>query len=204
MIFGSPLICRSDSCRSLPFFRILLFLFLLVVICSHGVIAVTWQPVDARSWVKIDTPAGWSASVDANETTKPDDVTIRAVSPDTNSRLTYILTRTIDPISINDIQQYQSSYMSKLGFRICKTKDPIRDESPDHTSYRQTYVRGNDDAAVIGTVAYPGWGVGHYILVMEGPGAVAEYYESIPPQVAGHIAPVTDGEISETVTPSFS
>ena len=43
---------------------------------------------------------------------------------------------------------------------------------------------------VIGTVSYPGWGVGHYILVMEGPDAVKQYYDSIPPQVIGHIKPV--------------
>jgi len=79
--------------------------------------------------------------------------------------------------------------MSKLGFRICQTKDPIREENQDYTAYRQTYVRGNDDAAVIGTILYPGWGVGHYILVMEGPDAVKQYYESIPPQVIGHLRP---------------
>ncbi len=142
--------------------------------------------------------------MDANETAKPDDVTLKAVSPDTNSRLTYILTHTPEPMTINEIQQFQSSYMSKLGFRICKTKDPIKEESTDHTAYRQTYVRGSDDAAVIGTVTYPGWGVAHYILVMQGSDAVADYYESIPPQVAGHIRPVTDAENIEDVTTQTS
>jgi len=204
MISSSSLICRSDSFRSLPFCRILLLLFLLVFICSSGVIAESWQQSEARSWVKVDTPVGWSVSVDANETAKPDDVTLKAVSPDTNSRLTYILARTPNPMTINEIQQFQSSYMSKLGFRICKTKDPIKEESTDHTTYRQTYVRGNDDAAVIGTITYPGWGVGHYILVMQGHDAVAEYYESIPPQVTGHIRPVANAESTENATTQTS
>jgi hypothetical protein len=154
-----------------------------------GSIADMWQPLEARSWVQTDMPAGWSVSVDTNETVKPDDVTIKAISPDMDSRLTYILKHSPDPITINEIQQFQNSYMSNLGFRICKTKDPIREEDQEHTAYRQTYVRGSDDAAVIGTVSYPGWGVGHYILVMEGPDAVKQYYESIPPQVIGHIKP---------------
>ena len=37
-----------------------------------------WQPVEARSWVQADIPAGWSVSVDANETVKPDNATISA------------------------------------------------------------------------------------------------------------------------------
>nr|WP_319538227.1 hypothetical protein [uncultured Methanospirillum sp.] len=204
MIFRPFLIRRPDSFRSLHHSTPLLLLFLLLVFCSHGVIADAWQPSEARSWVKVDTPVGWSVSVDANETAKPDDVTLKAVSPDTNSRLTYILARTPEPLTINEIQQFQSSYMSKLGFRICKTKDPIKDENADHTAYRQTYVRGIDDAAVIGTVTYPGWGIGHYILVLQGTDAVAKYYESIPPQVAEHIRPVTNAESTESVTAQTS
>ncbi|WP_325628998.1 hypothetical protein [Methanospirillum sp.] len=175
---------RSCIIRTISLFMVILLGFI-----PCGSIADMWQPSEARSWVQADTPAGWSVSVDTNETAKPDDVTIRATSPDMNSELTYILAHSPDPITINEIQQFQNGYMNKLGFRICKTKDPIREENQDHTAYRQTYVRGSDDAAVIGTISYPGWGVGHYILVMEGPDAVKQYYESIPPQVIGHLRP---------------
>jgi hypothetical protein len=181
---------RSDPAR-LSLIRVVsVSLIFLVIIGSYVTLAETWQPTAVRSWVQADTPVGWTVSIDSNESAQPDSATVKVVSPDMNSRLTYILDHSDKPISIGEIQQYQSSYMSRLGFRICKTKDPIREETSDHTAYRQTYVRGNDDAAVIGTVAYPGWGVGHYILVMEGPDAVAKNYESIPPQIAGHIKPV--------------
>jgi len=195
-MFHYSLTVWSDS-DSLPHIRIIsVVLFFLVIISTYGTLAETWQPSAVRSWVLADTPVGWTVSIDSNESIQPDSATIKAVSPDMNSRLTYVLNHSDKPISIGEIQQYQSSYMSRLGFRICKTKDPIREETTDHTAYRQTYVRGSDDAAVIGTVAYPGWGVGHYILVMEGPDAVAKYYESIPAQIAGHIKPIMQANLS--------
>ncbi len=125
-----------------------------------------------------------------NETTKPDNALVNAYSPDKNTWLKYILDHNQDYVSIDKIRKNQSSYMSQLGFRICMTKDPVIEEKTDHTSFRQVYVRGVEDAAVIGTIVYPGWGQAHYVLVMEGPGAVAEYYESIPPLMQDHIRPV--------------
>ncbi|MDD1730014.1 MAG: hypothetical protein LUQ50_13205 [Methanospirillum sp.] len=169
-------------------------LFLTLLFNLSPVVADSWQPVEVRSWVQADTPAGWSVSVDKNETVQPDTAKVTAISPDTDSRLTYILEHNANPMTEDEIQQYQSGYMSRLGFRICKTKDPIRDETADHTFFRQTYVRGTDDAAVIGTLVYPEWGVGHFVLVMEGADAVARDYESLPPSVSDHLVPIMSTE----------
>jgi hypothetical protein len=148
-----------------------------------------WQPVQTPDWVRADMPAGWSTSVEMNTSENPDYCKVVAYSPDKNSRLTYILDHTEEEMGRNEIRQYQNSYMSKIGFRICKTKDPVVDEKNSTLSYRQTYVRGTDDAAVIGTIACPGWGQAHYILVMEGPQAVADHYESLPMLIQEHIRP---------------
>lgn len=129
-----------------------------------------------------------------NETTSPDSALITAYSPDKNTRLTYMLEHNQDEMSIDGIRKYQSRYMSQLGFRICMTKDPVIGEESDRTLFRQVYVRGEEDAAVIGTIVYPGWGQAHYALIMEGPGAVAEFYESIPQHMQDHIRPVLKEE----------
>ncbi len=183
-------VVRRLSCHHL----ITTTLFLTLLISILPVVADSWQPVEVRSWVQADIPAGWSVSVDNNETVQPDTAKVTAISSDTNSRLTYILEHNADPMTEGEIQQYQSGYMSRLGFRICKTKDPIRDETAEHTFFRQTYVRGTDDAAVIGTLVYPGWGVGHFVLVMEGADAVSRDYESLPPSVSDHLIPIMSTE----------
>ena len=74
-----------------------------------------------------------------------------------------------------------------MGFESAEPRIPIQEVRADHTTFRQTYVRGSDDAAVIGTITYPGWGSAHFILVMEGPDAVAAYYETLPPRIGDHI-----------------
>ena len=157
----------------------------------------TWQPVEARSWALIDAPPGWTSLSENNETTSPDSAVITAYSPDKKTRLRYILEHNHDEMTIEQIRKYQSSYMSQLGYRICQTKDPIIEENGDQTSFRQVYVRGTSDAAVIGTMVYPGWGQAHYALVMEGPDAVSQFYESIPPLMQEHIRPVTVEEKTE-------
>lgn len=167
---------------------------LLLFLCFLGTAGVNatgeWQVVEERSWVSAEMPSGWSSSIESNETASPDTIKIVSLSPGHDARLTCLAEHTPDIMSGYEIPQFQSSYMSKLGFRICKTKDPVIEESEGRLAYRQTYVRGTDDAAVIGTITYRDWGQMHFILVMEGPQAVAEYYESIPTQVQDHIIPV--------------
>ena len=156
--------------------------------------AETWQPVDARSWVHTDIPPGWSSSIEKNETISPDSVIITAYAPDKNTRITYNLEHNQDILTKEAIQKFQSEYMSTRGFRVCMTKDPIEEEKNGTIIFRQTYVRGTGDAAVISTLMKPGWGQAHYILVMEGPQAVADNYESIPVLIQDHISPVSPDE----------
>ncbi|MFH0966956.1 MAG: hypothetical protein V1862_04645 [Methanobacteriota archaeon] len=164
---------------------------LIVLICVGPVMASdSWQQVEVRPWVQIEIPPGWNLMSEKNVTPNPDSALITAYSPDNNTRLTYTLEYNQNKMTIDQIRKYQSRYMSQLGFRICMTKDPVIEEKSDHSFFRQVYVRGGEDAAVIGTLVYPGWGQVHYALVMEGPEAVAEYYESIPPLMQDHIRPV--------------
>jgi len=159
--------------------------------CATGVFASgEWQVVQQSSWITAEMPSGWSTSIESNETEDPDLIKIVSLSPDQDARLTCLAEYTQDTMAGDEIRQFQSSYMSKLGFRICKTKDPVIEEKDGHLAYRQTYVRGTDDAAVIGTITYPDWGLAHFILVMQGPQAVSKYYDSIPAQVQDHIIPV--------------
>jgi hypothetical protein len=169
---------------------ITLTMFMTVIQTGTATTVGSWQPVEIRPWAHIDTPAGWNTIDEKNETISPDSALFTAVSPDKKSRIIYILEHNQDTMTIDTIRAFQSNFMSTLGFRICMTKDPVFGEKPDHTSFRQVYVRGTTDAAVIGTAVYPGWGQAHYILVMEGPEAVGELYESIPPVMEDHIRPI--------------
>lgn len=167
----------------------LLIILTLLAICSSGAIAAeSWQPAKTGSWIIAEIPPEWSIiSETVNESSGSG--LVSAQSPDMNSRLTYILEQNQKSMTNNEIQQYQSRYMSRLGFRICMTKDPVISDTPELSSYRQTYVRGSTDAAVMGTLQFPGKGA-HYVLVMEGSSAVAQYYETIPPALTDHIRPV--------------
>lgn len=165
-------------------------MLLLGTVCIGAVAENAWQPVDVKPWVQIDTPPGWTSMPDKTDAENPDSGRITAYSPGDNARLKYILDHTTDTMSLNEIRQFQSSYMSKLGFRICMTKDPVILEGADQSLYQQVYVRGTGDAAVIGTLSYPGWGQAHYVLIMEGKSAVDQYYESLPPVMGEHIRPV--------------
>lgn len=167
------------------------FCILIALTCIGSVTASdSWLPVEERPWIHIEIPPGWNSISEINETTQPDNARVTAYSPDKKSRLLYILDHNQDEMSIDGIRKYQISYMSQLGFRICMTKDPVIEENTDYTFFKQVYVRGVEDAAVIGTIAYPGWGQAHFVLVMEGPEDVAEYYESIIPLMQDHIRPV--------------
>ncbi|HWQ66638.1 MAG TPA: hypothetical protein VN372_07190 [Methanospirillum sp.] len=148
-----------------------------------------WQPYEVRPWVQVEIPADWTAVTEKNETISPDSALITATSPGIRTNLKIILEHTPEIPTIEEVKSFQSTYMSGIGFRVCLTKDPIVDVAADQTSYRQTYVRGEDDAAVIGSTLIPGWGYSHYILVMKGANDVGRYYEELPPVMNEHIRP---------------
>jgi hypothetical protein len=165
---------------------------LLIIYCGiiSGVSAEDWQPEEVRKWVYLDTPSGWSVTSELDESDSPEKAIVTTISNDKKTRIKYILDHNQDEMSTSDIKTYQSQYMSRNGFRICLTKDPVIAITDKGTSYQQTYVRGTGDAAVMGTLIYPGWGQAHYALIMEGQQAVANYYELLPPQIQDHIRPV--------------
>lgn len=175
---------------------IALLLAAIIGISTHGSASLsdTWQPSDIRSWVEIETPPGWSVTPGKNESESPDSAWITAYSGDKRTRLNFFLEHNQNEMTIHEITAYQNEQMSSRGFRICMTKEPVISSVENSTSYRQTYVRGSGDAAVIGTFLYPGWGQAHYTLIMEGSSAVAEYYEDIPPHMQEHIRPVFENQ----------
>jgi hypothetical protein len=174
-----------------PFHIGFLTFLILFLFCNTGVTAADeWSPVKAGTAFQAEIPPGWSLLSDITNVSAADGQ-ITARSPDMNSRLTYTLESEHGPMTNGEIKEYQSRYMSRLGFRICMTKDPIISTEENSSSYRQTYVRGSDDAAVIGTLQFPDHGLAHYILVMEGPDSVAQYYETLPEFMSEHIKPVS-------------
>lgn len=171
---------------------ILTTLFILICGVTPALAATSWESVPVTSWAETAMPAGWILMTEYNETSNPDYATISAVSPDWTTRLTGILNHTHQEMTRGEIREFQSRQMSQRGFRICKTKDPVISEKDGVSSYQQTYVRGTEDAAVIGTSDHPGWGQIHFILVMEGPPAVSEYYDLLPREISDHLVPVQE------------
>jgi len=181
----------------IPILKIILAA-IIILTGSTPVSADIWQPEEMRPWALTDIPHGWSVVSEKNETENPDNAAFTASSPDKKTRIKYILDQTHKEMTKDEIKTFQAGYMSKLGFRICMTKDPIITTDNEKMSYQQTYVRGTEDAAVIGSLIYPEWGQAHYALIMEGSQAVADYYELIPPLMHEHIRPaITDDIISD-------
>lgn len=157
----------------------------------------SWQPIDIATDVLIEIPPGWSL-IDAGSPDAGGGYSgITAMSPDRTSRLVYTLEKKPGDMNPDSIKQYQVSAMSKRGYRICMTKDPIITSTSGSSSYRQTYVRGSSDAAVIATRVWPEWGRAHATLLMEGSQAVQSYYDTIPPGLLDHITPLSDTEADE-------
>jgi hypothetical protein len=125
---------------------------------------------------------------------------VEAVSPDRDSRLIYFIERTDNVMARGEMEAFQNQWMKAEGYRVCMTHDPKFRMKADHTSLTQVYVQGTDNGAVMVSAGYPGWGMTHAALLMEGRGAVEAYYELLPGQFEDHILPVSDPDSDTNTT----
>lgn len=170
-------------------------LFLLATVLS-GISLVSaadeWKPVNLGPWVQIDLPPGFTPQQEIKNSPDSDTLQFSAFSPDRRSEIKYLLNHVNESVTVTSLQEFQNKMMSNLGFRICKTKDPVIKDTGKNISVKQVFVKGTDDGAVMFSAAYPGWGTYHYILLMSGSQAVAKYYDLIPSQMQDHVRPVME------------
>ncbi|MDD1724181.1 MAG: hypothetical protein LUQ07_03525 [Methanospirillum sp.] len=168
----------------------------LLVICilSLGITGILaedgWQQVPSPAWVRAEIPPGWTIYDKLVMGEENRTATFSARSPDWESELIYALDHSEKGMTMDEMQSYQDQRMAGIGYRICRTKDPVKRTKADCTSLKQVYVQGSDKGAVMYSASYPDWGQVHVTLLMTGTGAVSQYYESLPPRIPDHLLPV--------------
>lgn len=185
----SPLISRSYS-KFLYYISYVILLILIFSIGNNGIAygASDWQKVPSPDWAIIDIPLGWIIKDNLKMGDENNTAMLSARSPDWQSELFLILERNKPDMTIDEMQAFQDRWMQNAGYRICKTKDPVKRIKSDNISLKQVYVQGTDKGAVMYSASYPGIGTYHAALVMSGESAVRHYYDSIPPQIPDHVA----------------
>lgn len=149
-----------------------------------------WTKTESPDWIQIEIPSGWQEQ-SANNLDE-DIATIKAVSPDKSSVLIYTLEKDIEDQTVDQLRQYQNSWMSARGYRICNTHPEKVTDADSFTSLNQVYVQGSKNAGVMYSINFPGSGTCHVGLIMKGSDAVSKYYESIPKSLEGHIIPTRE------------
>ena len=197
------MLSHTDSMSTFqsPFQILLIALCMIIsVIGTFGIVSASsdWQQINSPEWVTLEIPPGWTIKENLKMGDDNKTATLTARSPDWQSELFYLLDTSKTGMTFDELQTYQDRWMQGKGYRICKTKDPVKRTKADYISLKQVYVQGTDKGAVMYSASYPDWGVYHGALLMEGTSAVQQYYESIPPQIPDHIIPVfKQGEIGE-------
>lgn len=184
----SPQITCNCS-KYLYYISYIVLLILVMGIGNNGIAnaASDWQKVQSPDWAEIEIPSGWTIMDDLKMGDENKTAMFSARSPDWQSELFFILDRDKPDMTIEQMQAFQDQWMQNAGYRICKTKDPVKRIKSDNISLKQVYVQGTDKGAVMYSASYPGIGTYHAALVMSGESAVRQYYDSIPPQIPDHI-----------------
>ncbi|MDD1730011.1 MAG: hypothetical protein LUQ50_13190 [Methanospirillum sp.] len=148
-----------------------------------------WQPVNITSWAQIDVPPGWSYGEITRDPVNPETSTLEAISPDRATKLVYVFEHNSNPISAGELCRTQNRFMDDKGFCLCQA-NPLFTETAESTVAKQTYIKGEEDGAVVCSGAYPGWGRYQYALLMNGASSVSKYYDDLPDDIAEHIRPI--------------
>lgn len=197
--------------RSIPIFVLFisLLIFFGVVIHSgiHPAAADTagWQTIETPGWVSAEIPPGWEVSSSEPGGSRNETIMVEAISPEGNSRLFYFIEQTDNTMTRGEMEAFQDQWMKAEGYRICMTHDPVFRMKADHTSLKKVYVQGTENGAVMLSAGYPGWGMTHVALLMEGSDAVEAYYNLLPAQFEDHILPIpasSDTDTNMTDSPS--